>query len=80
MFQAFNDFAGQVKASQIGWGEYGLTGDFSHESSAKDLVRKVEEEFWPGFSTIPKYQGFGGFWEWQKHSNVDEVLRDAWST
>lgn len=78
LLQAFNGFAGEVKAAHVGWGEYGLDGEFHNESSAKDLVRKVEDEFWPSFSAIPKYEGFGGFWEWQTHAEVDEVLNRAW--
>lgn len=79
LFQAFTDFGREVKAAQVGWGEYGLNGKFPHESSAKDLVSRIEEEFWPSFSAIPKYEGFGGFWEWQTHSEVDQVLKHAWS-
>jgi hypothetical protein len=78
IFEAFSEFSRTVQAAQIGWGEYGLTGDYRNVRHAQDIVRQVEKEFWPRFSGIPNYQGFGGFWEWEEHAEVDSVLSDAW--
>jgi hypothetical protein len=75
----FREFADAVSAGEIGWGEYGTEGKYQNVlQDGRDLIRHVEGDYWLVLSTINRYAGFGGYWDWGTKEYTDEILQEVW--
>jgi hypothetical protein len=71
----------QLPTKAIGRGEYSLKGEPKHQGfkTVKEIIRNVEKDCWTEFRDVPKYQGFGGFWDWATSEQADALLREFWA-
>lgn len=75
----FSEFREAVSAPVIGWGEYGIEGEFGNvPEDGRSLVRQVERDYWRSLSSIRGYAGLGGYWDWGTQEYMDEILREVW--
>ena len=74
----FKEFSDKVPAASIGWGEYGTEGEYPNVMGEETIIRRFEGDFWKTLSAIPKFDGFGGYWDWQRHERTDRVFQELW--
>jgi hypothetical protein len=82
ILRVFAEFADSVHAPVIGWGEYGIEGE--HTNVGKDLparaalIRQVERDYWQALAGIPRYSGFGGYWDCKSDEALANVFKEVW--